>query len=244
MPLFTKTLKLKAFTKNRFGRYLLYALGEVILVVLGILIALNINNLNEENKQKKALDAILENVSYDLKTDTTIIAQAIKYYDARQKISDDILDDQYKLDELRKCYLCKSMITNYFPVTINDKGYSQLKDFNAGNISRDSLVVNIVQFYKAFSNILEDIGGQVEKNSLENIAIWREKEPWFSEFIRGRSSEEFNKYMTTQDFKNRVAYFKTIACSNYLTILKSYKGNAQEVLTLINERFAEQETTP
>ena len=39
MPLFTKSLKLKSFNNKRFGRYLLYALGELILVVAGILIA-------------------------------------------------------------------------------------------------------------------------------------------------------------------------------------------------------------
>jgi len=128
-------------------------------------------------------------------------------------------------------------VTNYFPVTINDKGYSQLKSFNAGTETRDSLVVDIVQFYNAYSDILGKIGTKVENNSLENIEIWREHEPWFADVITGRPSEEYNQYMTTQDFKNRVAYFKTLAGLNYLGLLKQYSVNAKEVLRLIEKRF-------
>ena len=37
-------------TENKFSKYLIYAIGEIILVVIGILIALQINNLNQEKK--------------------------------------------------------------------------------------------------------------------------------------------------------------------------------------------------
>ena len=37
-------------TENKFNKYLLYAIGEIVLVVIGILIALQINNWNEERK--------------------------------------------------------------------------------------------------------------------------------------------------------------------------------------------------
>jgi sensor domain CHASE-containing protein len=38
--------------ENKTGKYLKYAIGEIILVVIGILIALQINNWNEQRKQK------------------------------------------------------------------------------------------------------------------------------------------------------------------------------------------------
>jgi hypothetical protein len=52
--------------KNRISKYLLYAIGEVILVVIGILIALQINTWNKE-KQNLALErTALENLKEDL----------------------------------------------------------------------------------------------------------------------------------------------------------------------------------
>ena len=41
-------------TENKFSKYLLYAIGEIILVVIGILIALQLNT-NKENKEKSDL---------------------------------------------------------------------------------------------------------------------------------------------------------------------------------------------
>ena len=46
-------------TENKFSKYLIYAIGEIILVVVGILIALQINNWNEARKDDKALKEYL-----------------------------------------------------------------------------------------------------------------------------------------------------------------------------------------
>ena len=53
-----------------FSKYLLYAVGEILLVVIGILIALQINNWNEYQKDRKSeqliLSEIRDNLKYDL----------------------------------------------------------------------------------------------------------------------------------------------------------------------------------
>ena len=53
-------------TENKFGKYLTYAIGEIILVVIGILIALSINNWNENRKNSIEEKAILENLLENL----------------------------------------------------------------------------------------------------------------------------------------------------------------------------------
>ena len=52
--------------KNKTGKYLKYALGEIVLVVIGILIALWINNLNLENQQRKERDALITDLKEEL----------------------------------------------------------------------------------------------------------------------------------------------------------------------------------
>lgn len=54
-----RRVRRKLITKGRISRYLFYALGEILLVVVGILIALQINNWNEHRKQKNSEYAIL-----------------------------------------------------------------------------------------------------------------------------------------------------------------------------------------
>ena len=47
---FFKKIKQQLLTENRFSKYLVYAIGEIVLVVIGILIALQLNNWNEVRK--------------------------------------------------------------------------------------------------------------------------------------------------------------------------------------------------
>jgi len=43
---FFRTLRQRLLTENKFSRYLLYAVGEILLVMIGILLALQVNNWN------------------------------------------------------------------------------------------------------------------------------------------------------------------------------------------------------
>ena len=49
---FFRHIRKRLLTENKFSKYLLYAIGEILLVVIGILIALSINNWNEEQKNR------------------------------------------------------------------------------------------------------------------------------------------------------------------------------------------------
>ena len=48
--------------KNKTGKYFKYAIGEIVLVVIGILIALQINNWNEDRKVKKTRNTDLHRI--------------------------------------------------------------------------------------------------------------------------------------------------------------------------------------
>ncbi|MGB5404789.1 MAG: DUF6090 family protein [Robiginitalea sp.] len=65
---FFRTLRQRLLTENKFSRYLLYAVGEILLVVIGILIALQVNTWNEERVEKGEEQAILR----QLKTEFTL----------------------------------------------------------------------------------------------------------------------------------------------------------------------------
>ncbi|WP_315969378.1 DUF6090 family protein [Psychroserpens burtonensis] len=51
------------------GTYLKYAIGEIVLVVIGILIALSINNWNEQKKNEQTIIIALKEVQHNLLLD-------------------------------------------------------------------------------------------------------------------------------------------------------------------------------
>lgn len=63
---FFRLVRRKLLTENRFSKYLLYAIGEILLVVIGILIALYINNWNQERIAAEDTKFLFEEVSDEL----------------------------------------------------------------------------------------------------------------------------------------------------------------------------------
>ena len=66
---FFRNLRQELLGQERIARYLLYALGEIILVVIGILIALQLNNWNAEQKAAKEELKLLQEMRYNLAGD-------------------------------------------------------------------------------------------------------------------------------------------------------------------------------
>ena len=66
-----RKIRKKLLEQNRAQRYVLYAIGEIVLVVIGILIALAINNSNQrrviEEKEQVYLKGLKEEFERDIK---------------------------------------------------------------------------------------------------------------------------------------------------------------------------------
>ncbi|WP_417364535.1 DUF6090 family protein [Galbibacter sp.] len=62
---FFRKIRQNMLTENKFSKYLLYAIGEIVLVVIGILIALSINNWNQNSTRNKLELEALKNLKED-----------------------------------------------------------------------------------------------------------------------------------------------------------------------------------
>ncbi|MFT5984434.1 MAG: sensor domain CHASE-containing protein, partial [Ulvibacter sp.] len=66
---FFRKIRQKMLSESKLGKYLLYAIGEIVLVVIGILIALQINNNSANQKKQQFEITILENIKEDISAD-------------------------------------------------------------------------------------------------------------------------------------------------------------------------------
>ncbi|WP_412561474.1 DUF6090 family protein [Winogradskyella sp. MIT101101] len=94
---FFRHIRQSMINQNRTKKYLLYAIGEIILVVIGILIALQINNWNENQKLRNQEITYLHNLKGDLKTQISMLDVYIDYETIIIDHSNDIIE-HYELN--------------------------------------------------------------------------------------------------------------------------------------------------
>ena len=79
---FFRKIRYDLMEKNKTGKYLKYAIGEIILVVIGILIALQINTWNETKKNRAYELTMLQEVKYALEVDSKVLEDILPYIQA------------------------------------------------------------------------------------------------------------------------------------------------------------------
>ena len=68
-------------TENKFSRYLFYALGEIMLVVIGILVALQVDNWNEDRKKHEQADEFRTQLQEGILADMRNIRNRMEFFD-------------------------------------------------------------------------------------------------------------------------------------------------------------------
>ena len=102
------------------GRYLKYAIGEIVLVVIGILIALSINNWNESRKQSASEKEFITSLKNDLKQDKAFILLIVDILEpkieAYKKLNGNLTNlyqnDRKTLDSICQIYFKSQRIAN------------------------------------------------------------------------------------------------------------------------------------
>ncbi len=167
-------------SENKFSKYLLYAIGEIILVVIGILIALQINTWNETQQTKEWERRFLNDLSNELKNDqrqlNLVYEKKMTKGDACRKVLELIettrKEDKAIIDSVYAISLSGNK--TFFPTTgVYDAALSAGK---IENIRNDSLKYAILNLYNHYydrltynGEVLDEFVGKVD---WENKKFW------------------------------------------------------------------------
>ncbi len=75
---FFRHIRKKLIAENKISKYLLYALGEIILVVIGILIALQLNTWNENRKLENSKEKLMVALQQEFKINKNVLEKYLK----------------------------------------------------------------------------------------------------------------------------------------------------------------------
>lgn len=95
---FFRQIRQRLLTDNKFSKYLLYAVGEILLVVIGILIALQVNSWNENQKAEIVKQIYYKQLIIDLEQQKKHVLEQIAFLDSNVKNYDSYVADFEKAD--------------------------------------------------------------------------------------------------------------------------------------------------
>ena len=145
-----------AETSAKAGKYLKYAIGEIVLVVIGILIALQINNWNEQRKVNKQELLLLKQLQSDINSNLDEVVELNMRLSINKQGIDSLVERLNKkhYDLLVPVYLAQSLRKSDF--NNSSSGYNLMQNGKAALISDEAVLKSILNIYENdLPNILD-----------------------------------------------------------------------------------------
>jgi hypothetical protein len=235
---FFRKIRYELMEKNKTGKYLKYAVGEIVLVVIGILIALSINNLNETLKQKETTNSIYSIVKEDLNNDISEIDSFLKDYNEVIKPSfKTVLETNLTKEDWLKNPQYMVVIGGFEDFSINQRGFELLK--NQSNLilnTKQNLASEINLFYN--QHIVE-IDVAIRELFHENVELNKnlKKYDWFSSFLIHNEIEDVIDYISNNpSAKNDITLYY-ITFFVYAEELRVFRENAKKMIIKIDKQL-------
>ncbi len=157
-----RNIRRKLISKdNKVISYLLYAIGEIVLVVVGILIAVQIDDWNENRKKSRLERKILTEIKADLQNDLYEIHDEMVGYDVIQKADSALqaffYSDETFTDSLGTFVYLMELNPHFNPIK---GGYQLLQSKGIDLISNDSLRSSINRYYEQSIPYYEKYGNE------------------------------------------------------------------------------------
>ena len=254
MKIFRK-IRQKVLSENKFSNYFIYAIGEIVLVVIGILIALQINNWNQARKDDSALKEYLGKIkSHTLedmqKLDTITmyrsqIAELCKKARVRRL-------DKTEDEDLILFMTCGVAFADYY-FKPNTSGYEALKNSDyfgkINNTPLDSLLIryhslleDIAENERSYNEYVENQEAYLSTQFDRSLILASAFLPQDSLTIRATPQseyyEDFAEYTASAPYRNVIslAAFQIDAMVNqYIQLQNAGRGVIKEINTFTND---------
>ncbi|TXE18812.1 hypothetical protein ES692_05000 [Psychroserpens burtonensis] len=250
IKLFRNTRK-SLIKENQTTKYLLYALGEIILVVFGILIALQINNWSENRKQRTIEKVYIENIKIDLKLNLKSLKNFIAERNNTITSVELVLDffNAKKTLDVDAFNFHSLTVMEWYPFENNDNTYQELLNSGQLSILSNKTMKDSLQNLQNNLSIIRFIESEMEEDyerylydkffeiidldtSIENLKAQVSK----SETLPELELTEVKTLLENRTFKNGfvLAQFNS---EDLIVEYKNMMNTTEQIIILINQEL-------
>ncbi len=234
MKLFNKE-RFKFVEGKRLKNYLIYALGEIILVVVGILIAVSINSYSNTASLNKANDALRVQVIKNLENDITKVT---RFQDKLETLNQNYLailgrsknTPQATIERLTAMLPFKIEVLSLRKSTMNLIDNAELNSSKAA-----AGMLNLSNTYKVYLADISDIEAVIFEAMSANLKSVEETQDWYVEFVTdfNCNSDCFNYLATDKGHIARMASLRFLYDDQYSQIIDGFKNDLEFYLDVL-----------
>ncbi|MGC4040551.1 MAG: DUF6090 family protein [Flavobacterium sp.] len=215
-----KKLKQKLISDNRLGKYLTYALGEIILIVIGILVAMNLDDWNDNRKDIAEAQNLIKELRFDLKRDTMIFGDEIRKID-QLILYKGILLEKDSIGKVDTDIIISVLTVGIHNIKMNEGSYEKIKESNIASLDEYKDLFKRINSYYIFNKAYLE-----NRNSWEANLFERDLDQWVYQ-----DQFEVKFPGSDKDLQN-----PEIKRKNLLKMLESPKGRNVLKMSLFREK--------
>ncbi len=202
--------------KNKTGQYLKYAIGEVILVVIGILIALGINSRYQTAQNEKKIESILVQLQAELSTDILDAHRICSTFITKDSLARRIYNDELTLEEFRSFPI--GFKSRYVSFSNNMSSYNRLmQNIDVVPDKYAPLLPNLHLMYVEYQNDIDDFNTRIKDVVYSAGDKAYATEPWRTNWYIGKDTVSWAKHLYSDPYlKNKTdIYMKSLSDLTY-----------------------------
>jgi hypothetical protein len=209
-----RTIRQRMLTENRFSRYFIYAIGEIVLVVVGILIAVNINDWNADRKQQREIQQLLTAFEKDLVANIKECNWILGWVASRDSLCEIIMQGK-ATREMYETKTLRPMFTNYNVVSVNKENLDRL-------LAKEELMgprlEPLLQLLKNYKELITQEAFTAERFRIyvydQNMYL-TDNATWYSAYRDSSSAEAIDYFMNDPIYRNKTHFYQTLMTHNF-----------------------------
>ncbi|PIF06302.1 MAG: hypothetical protein CSA36_02100 [Draconibacterium sp.] len=235
-----KLFKLKSIINNKMKRYVLYAVGEVLLIVIGILVAMYINNWNSNNQYKKKIDNNFLRVHKELGTNIEKARRSIMNLKEKDSLIYLVISDSIKPEMYYKNKKLAYLIFSYHDLKIEDRAYQNLMSLNiSDNKYKEKLLSKLKHLYRV-NDYIEDMDQKMSNFVVDRTLplLAQNTKDFIDLQYKGQITKDVVDFFTTSPkYKSHMGQYAILAINGQLAAYQTFLKNAYRLHSQIAEEY-------
>ncbi|MDO1501164.1 DUF6090 family protein [Winogradskyella maritima] len=214
---------------NKTRSYIVYAFGEIFLVVIGILLALQINNWNDARLKEQKTTTLLLDVLNEIEKNIGISTEKLPYFHEKDSVFNAIMfkqvtEETYLSPEFPEF---KYMLNNTESVDLLEEAFNVLMaNMEDTPLRYKTIIKDLSHLNKILKRDVDEWNTIFKKEFQDYVKYEAENYDWFSNYSENGNTPLVEYYVNNKKYRNKVAYMHDIVINNLVRETMEYREEA------------------